>query len=71
MAKGGMHGEGVCVWQREVCTAKGGMHGKRGNMRAGETATEAGSTHSTGMHSCLLFLLYLFLFGRQKVIGTK
>ena len=43
--KGGMHGNGggaivagMCVWQVVV--------------HAGEMATEAGSTHPTGIHSC-------------------
>ena len=50
---GGMHGRGACLagghaWQG-ACMAKGGIHGK-GGMRA--CATEAGSTHPTGMHSC-------------------
>ena len=30
---------------------KGGMHGE-GGMHAGETATEAGDTHPTGIHCC-------------------
>ena len=38
--KGGMHSKGVCV--------AGGL----GGMCAVETATEAGSTHPTGMHPC-------------------
>ena len=29
-----------------------GMHGRGGACVAGETATEAGGTHPTGMHSC-------------------
>ena len=43
MAEGEMHGRGACVC---VCGGGGGV------MRAGETATEAGGTHPTGMHSC-------------------
>ena len=36
-----------------VCVVKGGggMHGE-GSVCAGQTATEAGGTHPTGMHSC-------------------
>ena len=35
------------------CVA-GGMRGKGGGgLHAGETATEAGGTYPTGMHSCL------------------
>ena len=58
--KGGVHGkggvwEGVCgrghVWQGGMCGV--GVHG-RGGMRAGEMATEAGGTHPTGIHSCLV-----------------
>ena len=37
-----------CAWQ-EACMA-GGMHGW-GMYMAGETATTAGGTHPTGMHS--------------------
>ena len=36
---------GVCVWQEGMCDTEGGMC-------AGETATEGGGTHPTGMHSC-------------------
>ena len=45
---GSVHGEGACmgVCMVGVCV-EGGMH-------AGETATEAGGTHPTGMHSCLM-----------------
>ena len=49
------------VWQRGVCMAKrayvtGDVHGKdgmcgRGSIHAGETATEVGGTHPTGMYS--------------------
>ena len=56
MAMGGMHGNG------RGCAAKGGgMYGRgvaegnvcgKGGVRAGETATEAGGTHPTGMQSC-------------------
>ena len=52
---GGMHGRGH-VWQG-VCMAEG-MHGREacmmegGGYLAGETATAAGDTHLTGMHSC-------------------
>ena len=42
--------QGACV--ARGCVA-GGMRGKGGGLHAGETATEAGSTHPTGMHSCL------------------
>ena len=46
-----MHGRGymygrVCVWQV-------GMHVGGGVCMAGETATAAGGTHPTGMHSCI------------------
>ena len=45
---------GGCAFQG-VCTVRGGkgacMAGEGG--MAGETVTEAGSTHPTGMHSCL------------------
>ena len=60
MRGSGVHGSGgVCdrghtscgrVWWR-ACVA-GGMHGRgRGACVAGETATAAGCTHPTGMHS--------------------
>ena len=32
----------------------GGMRGRGRGLRAGDTATEAGGTHPTGMHSCFL-----------------
>ena len=42
---GGIHGRGPCVG---------------GGSMAGETATAAGGTHPTGIHSCLLqFLTYI------------
>ena len=40
--RGGMYGRGV---------AEGNVCGK-GGVRGGETATEAGGTHPTGMQSC-------------------
>ena len=48
ITKGGGH---AC--QRGVCVAKGDVHGRGGGMHAGETATEAGGMHPTGMHSCI------------------
>ena len=32
----------------------GGVHAKEGGCVAGETATAAGGTHPTGMHSCFI-----------------
>ena len=51
---GGVHGGGACMVG--VCIV-GGMHGRGVCMvgepcAAGETATAAGGTHPTGMHSC-------------------
>ena len=43
---GGAYVSGVCAW-------RGGIHGK-GACVAGETATAAGSTHPTGLHSCFI-----------------
>ena len=63
-----MHGEGACA-AKEGCggvRGKGGVCGRgRGGMRgrgihAGETVTEAGGMHPTGMHSCSLELLQHF-----------
>ena len=34
-----------CAWQEGMCDTGGGMC-------AGETATDGGGTHPTGMHSC-------------------
>ena len=64
MAKGGMCGEGGHAWQGacvvgEPCMAgtcrAGGVHSRRcawcGDV-AGQMATAAEFTHSTGMHSC-------------------
>ena len=63
--RGGLCGGGCAWW--EACMA-GGMHGRgvhggggacvvrgcvwQGVCMAGETATAAGCTHPTGMHSC-------------------
>ena len=54
---GGMCGRGACM-ARRACVARGGVHGKggmwgKGACVAGEMATAADGTHSTGMHSCL------------------
>ena len=56
--RGGMHGRG-CAWQGGVYMGGhafqgslcGGGHVWQG-VHAGETTTEAGGTHPTGMHSC-------------------
>ena len=54
-------GVGVCggghAWQG-VC-GKGGMCGG-GGVRAGETTTEGGGAHPTGMHSCTSLTLTSF-----------
>ena len=58
-------GRGACMAAgmrgREVCRADGGggMHGGGGVCMAGESATAAGGTHPTGMHSCLKSILFL------------
>ena len=44
VVKGGMHGEGG--------GGGGGGHAWQVGECAGQTATEAGGTHPTGMHSC-------------------
>ena len=44
-----------CAWQGACMAKGGGAHGKGGDMLVGETATEAGGTHPTGRHSCLIF----------------
>ena len=77
MAKGGMHGEEGCVWQRGhawwrganmvkggACMVKGGMCGE-GVCVAGQMATVAGSMHPTGMHSCLkkIWRTYVLFMG--------
>ena len=59
--QGGMHGKGVCmaggnVWWG-VCVAEGVCIA--GQCVAGETATAAGGTHPTGMHSCNFYLSFL------------
>ena len=50
----GMHGGGH-VWLGGVCMA-GGLHGRghawHRDVHAGETVTEAGGKHPTGMQSC-------------------
>ena len=65
MWQGGMHGKGDICGEVGICGGSmcdegvcmvGGMHGRGacmvGGMHAGETTTEAGRTHPTGMHSC-------------------
>ena len=55
-----MHGGGGQVWQEGVhgtgeCVAKGVVRGGGGGLCvAGETATAADGTHTTGIHSCLI-----------------
>ena len=53
VAKGDMHDKEGHAWQRGCV---GGMHGKAAcvarGVHAREMATEAGTTHPTGMHSC-------------------
>ena len=55
---GGVHGRGACVagghawWGDSVVGGQdGGGHMWQGVCMAGETATAAGGTHPTGMHS--------------------
>ena len=45
----------VCAWSRGVHAPRGGVFPSMhwGRPHPGETATVAGSTHPTGMHSCL------------------
>ena len=65
---GGMYGEG------EAYMARGHVwqvwHAWKGGMHAGEMATEAGGTLSTGMHSCydinLKHCVYNFFVMRRK-----
>ena len=59
---GGTSGRGACIvvgacMAAGVCVV-GGMHG-RGAMRTGKTATEAGGTHPTVIHSCNLIIFKL------------
>ena len=71
--QGGMHGRG-CTWQ-------GGMHGREHAWRrgvrgrggacvAGETATVADGTHPTGMHSCLVLIIFslILVFRKQAFL---
>ena len=63
MGGGGMHAREGHAWQG-ACVA-GSMHGREGVsvvgvVRAGDTATEAGDTHPTGMHSCLYDNIIVF-----------
>ena len=57
----GVHGRGLCGWAmhgtRSVCG--GGWSCVAEGVRAIETATEAGGTLPTGMHSCF-FQFFLF-----------
>ena len=66
---GGVHGGGMCG--REGCAWQEGVHGK-GGVPAGETATEAGSWHPTGMHSSLRrFLTPFFHFSAFCNLGAE
>ena len=62
--QGDMHGRGVCVaggyawghaWQGACMVGRGGMC-------AGETVTEVGGTHPTGMHSCSILYFNFTLY---------
>ena len=67
--------QGACMagghaWQGCVC-GRGGMHGDMhgkvhawwgGGMCAGETVTEVGGTHPTGMHSCSILYFNFTLY---------
>ena len=57
----GVHCQGACMRRWEHAWQCGGVNGK-GSMCAGETATEAGSTHPTGMHSCLEIFAAVFKY---------
>ena len=73
-----MHGGwgGSCNnWGAGACVAVGGWRlvwrlGGGGLLvvRAGETATEAGSTHPTGMHSCNIIF---YCFDRSSLCGGQ
>ena len=53
VANGGWRGH--VWWRGSMCgRGQGDMHGREGGVLAGQMATEAGSTHPTGMHSCCL-----------------
>ena len=52
-APGGVRSSGV-AWSR----GKGGASAPGGLVETPRTATAAGGTHPTGMHSCLLCVLY-------------
>ena len=77
-----MHGRGH-AWQAGVCMTGGGMHGKRGvhgrvacaeeggACMAGETATAAGGTHTTGMHSCLTKVIIYSGNHTIKIMASK
>ena len=60
---GGVH-SGVCAWQG-VCVTGGCAwkvgHGRQRGMHSGQTNTEAGGTHPSGMHSCLYLLSFSLL----------
>ena len=68
---GGFAPEGMCgpgvAWSREGCLVRGGLLRKRGAWSGGggawwrppPTATAAGGTHPTGMHSCFKYIQIL------------
>ena len=79
------HGKGgPCVakrrraWQR----GRGVVHGRRacmeegacmtrGNLPAGETTTEAGGTHPTGMHSCYFIIIIMYRINKNENNPTE
>ena len=58
---GGVHGRVACM--------AGGMRGG-GVCVAGETATAADGTHPTGMHSCLVLIIFslILVFRKQAFL---
>ena len=49
---GDVHGGGGACVVKRVCVMGWGYAWQKAGMGAGETATEAGGMHPTGMHSC-------------------
>ena len=60
---GGMHGRSGAVCGRGACVAGGCV--------AGETATPAGGTHPTGMHSCTAYFIHNRNAPTTQVVSVK
>ena len=60
---------GCWDWSRGVCMVRGGVHSPGGS--GGDlppTATAAGGTHPTGMHSCFQYFAVFYMYGLYCIL---